>query len=74
MNRIQMNGYWYEYEYKAARHRVDICLATTNPQQYCNGVFLYSMKDPGSGIEFVITDTDDPVIKADLLLQEAENE
>lgn len=65
--KIEMDGYWYEYELKAAKDRVDICLATKNPKEYCNGVYLYSMKDPGSGIEFVVIDTNDPIIKAKLL-------
>lgn len=69
-DKIEMNGYWYEYERKAAKDRVDICLATKDPKQYCNGVYLYSMKDPGSGIEFVVTDTNDPLIKARLLSPE----
>lgn len=59
---IEINGYWYEYEHKSARHGIDYCLATTDPKQYCNGVYLYSKKDPGSGMEFVITDTNDPTL------------
>jgi hypothetical protein len=72
--KIEMDGYWYEYELKAAKDRVDICLATKNPKEYCNGVFLYSMKDPGSGIEFVVTDTNDPVIKAKILASQIDPE
>jgi hypothetical protein len=59
---IDFNGYRYWYEYKLARHKVDICLATTNPEEYCNGVFLYSDKDPGSGMEFVVVKTNDPTL------------
>lgn len=53
-------GYKYWWEKKAAKHKVDICLGTTDPEKYCNGVFLYSSKDPGTGIEFVVVNTDDP--------------
>ena len=68
--RINWNGYWYEYEHKLARHRIDVCLATTDPQRYCNGYYRYSDKDTGSGKEFVIVDTNDPECK--LLLIEME--
>jgi hypothetical protein len=32
----------------------DRCLATKDPLKYCNGVYSYSSKDPGSGVEYVI--------------------
>ena len=70
MERIIFNGYWYLYEYKLAKNRKDICLATENPKKYCNGYFRYSDKDPGNGKEFVIIDTNDPECK--LLLIELE--
>lgn len=63
---VNMNGYWYEYHRKAARHRSSICLSTKNPAEYCNGTFLYSTKDPGSGIEFVVINTNDPEVKRSL--------
>lgn len=50
MKCIDFDGYRYWYEYKLARHDVDICLGTTNPEEYCNGYYLYSHKDPGSGM------------------------
>ena len=60
---VEMNGYRYEYEYKLAKNRIDICLATKEPENYCNGYYRYSDKDPGTGKEFVIIDTDDPECK-----------
>lgn len=60
MERITWKNYWYEYDLRLAKDRVDICLATKDPLKYCNGYFKYSAKDPGSGREFVITDTNDP--------------
>ena len=68
--RIIHNSYWYEYEYRLAKDRIDICLATKNPEEYCNGTYLYSMKDPGSGMAFVITNTNEPVLKSQLLIKE----
>lgn len=57
---IDYNGYRYWYEHKLAKHGVDICLATKDPNKYCNGFYLYSDKDPGSGLEFVVTKTNNP--------------
>ena len=54
--------YTYWYEYKVARHRIDMCLSTTDPEKYCNGIFRYSQKDPGPGKEFVIIKTDNPLL------------
>ena len=56
-NVVVHNGFMYWYEYKPARHDVDLCLATTNPKEYCNGYYLYSSKDPGNGMAYVITKT-----------------
>lgn len=58
-----MNGYWYDYELRPARHRKDICLATNDPEKYCNGYYKYSTKDPviGNG-PFVIIDSNDPEV------------
>lgn len=69
IGRITWEGYWYEYEYRLAKDREDICLATKDPEKYCNGTFLYSTKDPGDGKEFVVTDTNEPVLKAQLLIK-----
>lgn len=66
LNYIDFNGHRYWYEYKLARDRVDICLATTNPNDYCNGYFLYSTKDPGTGMEYVIVKTDNPELSLPL--------
>ena len=57
---IEWEGHKYWYEHKLARHRVDLCLATKDPDRYCNGYYLYSTKDPGSGKDFVIVKTDNP--------------
>lgn len=57
---IDYKGYRYWYEHKPAKHRVDICLATTDPEKYCNGFYLYSDKDPGSGMCFVVVKTNNP--------------
>lgn len=59
---IRYNGYYYLYEYRLAKHGKDICLATKDPNKYCNGIFLYSDKDAGNGKEFVVVLTDDPNI------------
>lgn len=55
---IDYKGYRYWYEQRPAKHRVDICLATKDPEKYCNGFYLYSDKDPGSGLCFVVVKTD----------------
>ena len=47
----------YVYEYKTAKHKIDICLGTKDPEKYCNGYYLYSDKDPGSGLVFVVIAT-----------------
>lgn len=57
---IDYKGHRYWYEQRPAKHRVDICLATKNPEKYCNGFYLYSDKDPGSGLCFVVVKTDNP--------------
>ena len=57
LNYIEYKGYKYWYEQKIARHGVDICLATKNPKEYCNGFYLYSDKDPSNGIPFVVVKT-----------------
>lgn len=54
------NGYKYWYEHKIAVDRKDICLATKDPEKYCNGFYLYSQKDPGSGKNFVVVETNNP--------------
>ncbi len=57
---IDYEGYRYYYEHKPAKHRVDICLATKDPEKYCNGFYVYSDKDPGSGKCFVVTRHNNP--------------
>ncbi len=57
---IGEHRYWYKY--KSARHRVDICLGTKDPKKYVNGIYLYSEKDPGTGIEFVVVKTNNPYV------------
>ena len=59
-NFVIIDGFKYYYEYKKARHKIDFCLGTKNPKEYCNGYYLYSDKDSGDGIEFVIVSTDNP--------------
>jgi hypothetical protein len=57
-NYIDFEGHRYWYEHRLARHRIDICLATTDPKKFCNGIYQYSDKDPGSGMEYVVVRTD----------------
>lgn len=64
---IDHNGYRYWYEPAPARNRKDFCLATRDPQRYCNGFYLYSDKDPGAGIEYVIRYTNEPELKKELI-------
>lgn len=63
---IKHGGFTYWYQHRLARHKIDYCLATTDPKEYCNGYYLYSSKDPGNGNAFVIVDTDDPDVKPHL--------
>ena len=63
INFIDYEGHRYWYEYKLAKDQIDICLATKDPNKYCNGVFLYSTKDAGDGKEFVIVKTSNPNFK-----------
>ena len=53
----------YQFEYKCARNNKDFCLATKDPTKYANGFYLYSDKDPGSGMKFVIVDTTNQELK-----------
>lgn len=55
--RIEHEGWTYWYEHRPAKDG-EICLGTMNPEEYCNGVYVYSSKDPGDGMAFVVTDTD----------------
>lgn len=57
---IEYRGYKYWYEKRPGKHGIDICLATYDPTLYCNGFSLFSRKDPGSGLAFVVTKTDNP--------------
>ena len=55
---LEYKGHKYWYVHKLAK-KGDVCLATYDPTKYCNGYFLYSLKDPGDGKEFVIIQSDD---------------
>lgn len=68
--KITWKGYWYEYEHRLARDRIDVCLATKDPKEYCNGYYRYSKKDPGTGKEFVIVDSNDPECKLLIIEQQ----
>ena len=57
---IDYKGYRYWYEHRLAKDQIDICLATSDPKRFCNGFFLFSTKDPGSGKEFVVIKTNNP--------------
>lgn len=59
-NFIKYKGYTYYYEYRNAKHKEDICLATKDPNLYCNGFYLYSDKDVGNGKAFVVTHHNNP--------------
>ena len=65
---IEFEGHKYWYEYRLAKDRKDMCLATKDPKKYCNGIYKYSTKDPGNGMAFVIVDTDEPELKKYLKL------
>jgi hypothetical protein len=56
-DKIEIEGFIYRYEYRLAKSN-ELCLATTDPKKYCNGFYLYSSKDPGDGLAFVVTETD----------------
>ena len=60
MKKIEYKGFTYYYEYKLAKNRVDICLATKDPERYCNGFYLYCEKDPGNGMAFVVISHNNP--------------
>ncbi len=53
MQTITQKNIKYFYEHKSAKNG-DICLATKDPTKYCNGIYKYSDKDPGSGKKFVV--------------------
>lgn len=59
MEFIDYNGYRYWFEWRLGKDD-DICLATNNPREYCNGFYAYSSKDPGSGMAYVVTKTNNP--------------
>jgi hypothetical protein len=33
----------------------EVCLATKEPDKYCNGFYTFSSKDPGNGKAFVVS-------------------
>jgi len=51
---VEVDGVIYWYEESLGVHRKTICLATKDPTKYCNGTYLYSDKDPGSGKVFEV--------------------
>lgn len=53
------DGFRYDYEFKLASEK-EICLATNEPKEYCNGLYRYSSKDPGNGKAYVVISTDNP--------------
>jgi len=57
---IEYKGFRYYYEYRIAVDDFDICLATQDPEKYCNGFYLYSDKDPGSSKAFVVIHHNNP--------------
>jgi hypothetical protein len=59
-NYIEYEDFKYWYEYRLAKDEISICLATKDPKKYCNGIYLYSTKDSGSGKEFVVVKTNNP--------------
>jgi len=50
---VDHDGIRYWYVYRLANDG-EICLGTTDPTKYCNGVYAYSHKDPGDGMAFVV--------------------
>ncbi len=57
---IDYKGHRYWYKYQLAEHRKSLCLATEDPCKYCNGIYLFSKKDPGDGKCFVIIKSTNP--------------
>ena len=53
---LDHNGNRYWYEYMLAKDN-DTCLATKDPEKYCNGIYSYSTKDTGNGKAFVVIRT-----------------
>lgn len=53
-NSVEYDGTVYWYKDSLGVDRKTICLATTNPKEYCNGTYLYSTKDDGSGKVFEV--------------------
>lgn len=63
-NMVTCHGFNYWYEYRLAKDG-DMCLSTNDPLSYCNGVYKFSSKDPGDGMAFVITKTNNLNICSD---------
>jgi len=51
---ILIDGVVHWYTEYLGEHRKTICLATKDPKKYCNGTYLYSDKDPGTGKVFAV--------------------
>lgn len=62
---ITHKGFWYRYDFLIPRVGIDYCLATNEPEQYCNGIYKY--KDKLDKKEFVILDTNNPELKKMLI-------
>jgi len=58
---VDHDGIRYWYVYRLAEDG-DVCLGTTDPTKYCNGVYAYSRKDPGDGMAFVVID-ERPIVR-----------
>ena len=56
---IKYKGHNYWYTHRSAK-KGEICLATENPDKYCNGFFTASGKYPDDGLLFVVYNTDNP--------------
>jgi len=56
---IEFDGYKYWYIQRPATNK-EICLATENINEYCNGLYSFSSKDSGNGIAYVVIGTNNP--------------
>lgn len=58
--------YWYEH--RLAKDG-EICLATIDPKGYCNGLYTFSIKDPGDGMAFVVVKDTRPTMTEEELMK-----